>query len=79
MIKDFDDGDSDKDKFLLIGPRHPLFGLKNQLLYIQTKLNSENAGYSFKPILQEWYNIQVSQFIENNEVQWTEKLKDDLF
>lgn len=56
------------DKFLRIGPRHPLIAINNQSLYIQTMLNSNTTGYSFKPTLNKFYNFVVSQFIENNEV-----------
>ena len=65
-IKAFSGGDN--DKFLLIGPRHPLIAINNQSLYIQTKLNSNNAGWSFKPSLNKWFNIVVSQYIEDNDV-----------
>ena len=66
-IKAFNNG-GDQDKFLLIGHRHPLIALNNKNLYIQTIMNSNKTGYSFKPSLNQWYNLVVSQYFEDNEV-----------
>ena len=67
-IKAFSERDSDNEKFLLIKPRHPLVALNKKMIYIQTKLNDTNSSYSFKPNLNQFYNIEVTQYIENNEV-----------